>query len=323
MRIKNNENGFVGADIVVGLAILMMFIALITTIYVNTNHNAMSIQRTARATEIITNVFEKMDSVYYDEIPLCKDVTLKTEDNVLKATLPNNDNINDLESILAGINIPRGYEVNLQVIKYNPESDSETQIDLVKKITITIKYNVSKKQEEILMNKIKSRENIIVPNPPILEDKTYAIKYNQADKKWYKTESNDKAWYNYDNLIALTDNNGNKILSGVAYSVKSDNVTLGFNNEVIFNSNAIIKAWIPCYGKVDGDYKYLYLKTGKSTKRINAQGAFVNALNNDEKITVPDIFLENPEDSSSIKEGIWKEITNEVYTNYCKILGFE
>lgn len=48
------------------------------------------------------------------------------------------------------------------------------------------------------MNKIKTKENIEIPNKPILYNDQYAIKLN-LNGEFVRTNESDTSWYNYDN----------------------------------------------------------------------------------------------------------------------------
>lgn len=320
MKIKKNENGFVGADIIIGFGILMLFIALITTIYINSNQTAMLIQRNARASEIITNIFEKIDLCYYDEVPLCDNVILKCEqeeDSSEKKLIANTTDEEaklKLENIFSELNIPNGYTVNLSIKNYKPDNESNV-VDLVKNVEVTVNYNISKKQEEISMNKLKTRENIIIPNTPVIESEMQPIKYDSIVGEWYSTEVTDKQWYNYENISIVSENN---ITTGIAYSAKIEDITVDINGKVTFKEGKNPKAWVPCYGKIKNkeEYKYLYSTTGKATKKSNESGALINIIS-DENVEVQEIFKNK---SGKIVNGLWIELGDTNYTSYIGII---
>ena len=45
----------------------------------------------------------------------------------------------------------------------------------------------------------ETRENIIIPNTPVIESEMQPIKYDSIAGEWYSTEVTDKQWYNYEN----------------------------------------------------------------------------------------------------------------------------
>ena len=134
-RFLKNEKGIVGADIAIALSILMLFAFLLASLYLNTNNSAMSIQRTAMATELITNVFEKIDLMYYDEIKETPG------DNDYNLTADYSNMYQELKSLVN----KKGYDTTINIKQYKQEGETDTA-DLIKKIVVTVKYKVRKKR---------------------------------------------------------------------------------------------------------------------------------------------------------------------------------
>lgn len=140
MKIKN-ERGITGIDIVGGLIIFMFASSAILVMYYNLYVNVTSIKIHETAIGIITDIFEKIDLENYDEITETKIAELISDSgaNEYFSKEKNNSNIS--------------YELE----KYT-DINSYAKMDLVKKIKITVKYQINGENKEVSLYKIKIKE---------------------------------------------------------------------------------------------------------------------------------------------------------------------
>lgn len=67
------DNGFTGQDILVSIFITLMFLSLISGIFINLSNTSFEIQKTVEVTKALTAVAEKIDTMGYDEIEVAQD----------------------------------------------------------------------------------------------------------------------------------------------------------------------------------------------------------------------------------------------------------
>ena len=139
MKIKS-EAGATGMDIVSGIMIFMLSAAVVVSMYYQIYVITTQIKVHQYAIGCITDIFEKIDLESYDNI---------TEDKI-KELIDK-----------SGLNTYFNEEKNDSRVDYyleNYQSESKVEQDLVKKINITVVYNVGETQMTLPISKIKVRE---------------------------------------------------------------------------------------------------------------------------------------------------------------------
>lgn len=194
----------------------------------------MSLKRMSTATKYITDIFEYVDSQYYDDV---------SKDNINKYIASQNNTTTESSNLNK-----KGYLITVSV------DNDEPYNNLVKKVTVTVEYYLQSKSQTISMSKIKKREILITPNKPDLETlkndnsgNIYPIKYSNGN--WYVTDEKDSNWYNYENgnwAVAIVTNN-----------------TLEKESKITIDSSIAVKVWIPRYAYNTTDVKFLYNDTEK------------------------------------------------------------
>jgi len=69
-----NDKGVVGSDIAISIIILMLFVAIVTTIFYQINMTNISTTRHATATNCVVNIIEYIKLMPYDETFLDTDL---------------------------------------------------------------------------------------------------------------------------------------------------------------------------------------------------------------------------------------------------------
>ena len=221
-KIKN-QKGFSGVDIVIAMALLVIFVPLITTLFVNIYMNWMTTKRNAMANAYATKIIEKAQEMYFDEV---------TQD-FFDGYITVDDNIND-----GKLYIPAGYTVNITVGN-SLINGEEQSVELVKTIDVSVSYNVGKNNENVTMQAVKTKEILITPNIPKLEENMKPILYEKTEQgvKIKETNKNDSKWYGYEN-------------KHWAYAKKGDDIYVWIprfavvDNDIIFlysNTNKYVK----------------------------------------------------------------------------------
>lgn len=139
MKVKC-EKGFTGIDIVTSLVLFMIASSVILAMYFNLYVNTVTIKIHETAIGIITDIFEKIDLENYDNI---------TENKI--SELINSSGANEY------FNEEKNHSnITFKLQKYSDENPGIE--DLVKKINVTIKYQINGTEKQVSLNKIKIRE---------------------------------------------------------------------------------------------------------------------------------------------------------------------
>ena len=170
-----SQKGFTGIEIAVALVILMIFVSLISTIFINVYLTFTDAQRNSVATGYATQIAETIDKMYYAEVE---------ESNIT--------------AIISEMNIPNGYTISVQI---DPYVQNEYTQDLVKMVGITVSYKVGNNTKTVNIETTKSKEILITPNKPKVSEGMVPVKYvaTENDGYWIITTEDDSTWYNYDN----------------------------------------------------------------------------------------------------------------------------
>lgn len=139
MKLKH-EKGFTGIDTVVALLIFIFASSIILGMYFNLYVNVVTIKIHETAIGVMTDVFEKIDLENYDNV---------TETKIAEfiSTSGANEYFNEEKN---------NSKVTYELKKYSDEHPGVA--DLVKQISITVKYQINGTDKHITLNKVKIRE---------------------------------------------------------------------------------------------------------------------------------------------------------------------
>ena len=272
MKYLKKNNGFTGIDIALAVLIITIFMYVITSLYINLYTSNVEILRREQALGYAISILEKTDELYYNEV----------NNETFKVIEESNG-----EKSIAGIDIARGYDVNINIETYKPE---DGDIDVVKTINLTLSYEVGNKQKSIDFTKIKEKENIIVPNVPDVDSEMVPVKYD-SNNNLIKTTSTDKNWYNYLN-------------KKWPMAVMKSDIT---NNGTIIGP-ATIYIWIPKFAYNGNNVEFIY---GSGNRTVDKNGNLVDISSG---YVVPSEF-------SNDKSGIWINSSEIDTNNASKILN--
>lgn len=139
MKLQN-EKGVVGADVVVGIIIFLIGSLSALMLYTNMYSVVKKIKINEELIGYITDIFEKVDDELYDNI-----------------------NEERMEEIIASSNIPEAFELEYSITNYKDTveakggSSAEVE-DLVKRITLNVKYSIDHIDRNYTIGRIKVRE---------------------------------------------------------------------------------------------------------------------------------------------------------------------
>lgn len=286
------QKGATGIDIVISIATIVLTVAVVSMIYVNTTLQSRNVARTAGATRIATNILENIEKISYEDFISEYDDTEKgwvliDSENEKYSEYPNYKSISktgDSTPTIFNTKIPKGYTIYMKCEPtYGSYYDSENpndpdnlanQFDLVRDIKLIITYNVGATTEKLDFSTSKTREiikEVNEPNTDILyaqnaintkKTKFYPIKYSDVANAYIKTTEDDLEWYNY----------SNKRWAMVLVSSKSENQLFDVNGKIITtDSNDKKWVWIPRYFYTEEDSskifsEFAFLTTDKAIK---------------------------------------------------------
>ena len=289
------ENGFATSDALIAVLVIVLFSGLIATLTYNIYLATTSTKRMSRANCYITDIFEYVDKSYYDDIN-AENITNYFNNKYYyqeNTTTPREDAEVSMGKPEEKLTTP--FKILLKIENHYPENTTEDEkLDLVKKITITVKYELGSREQEIKISRAKSRENLVTPNVPDLdliektdEERVYPIKIiNFTENVWKVCTDDNTSWYNYN--------------KGEFPTVLITTSTLNIDDEVDVDDLKVWK-WTPRYAinNVTNNIVYLYANTNKY---IQKEDNYNKLFEIDENFTVPDIFTKNGNIT-----GIWEQ----------------
>lgn len=125
-----SESGITMMDLIVALAIFTIFTGIITALMFSSYKTNLQLRMSGAAINYTIEILEDIDKISYDEVTNGMEEAYRTK-----------------------FEIPSGFNLNLDVGKYNSGSEN-----LVKKVKFTISYEISGKTEKIVINKLKIKE---------------------------------------------------------------------------------------------------------------------------------------------------------------------
>lgn len=136
MNILNKFKLNMGAtltDVVIAMLIIMLFTGILTTTFSGIYKNNIHIKMNAIAVDYAIKILEDIDKMPYEEVnnTLNEEITKKYENY-------------------------KNYEAHLDIENYN--KDDENNEDIIKIVTLTIKYNVIDSTEQYVVKKLKIKE---------------------------------------------------------------------------------------------------------------------------------------------------------------------
>lgn len=129
MKINQNK-GFTSQDVVISIIIIVIFVSIITTLFYNFYISTSAKNRNAIALNCIIDVIEQTKMLNYDELDQPKIEEL-------------------LNTLKLDRTIPNGYEVSVELQKYNELEGNTDKKDLIKILKVKVQYLVGQKTEKI------------------------------------------------------------------------------------------------------------------------------------------------------------------------------
>ena len=134
------ENGVTGVDIAISIAIIMIFVSVIASLFYNVSSESTNLKRRAQATEYAIQEIENLKAKTMDDIA----------NNELSYEIPET---NPEE-------IAPGYNKSVKIEDYKElKGDDGIEENIIKKITVTVSYKVNGKSESITLEAMVTKES--------------------------------------------------------------------------------------------------------------------------------------------------------------------
>ena len=142
------DKGFTTIDLTIALIIIVVFTVLISSVSYNTYLASIEAKRTATAINYAVEIFEHIGEIRYDETYATYDIfDIEGIPEFEQDTITQDENNNDIVKGSIGT-----YDIELKIEDYN-------DADLVKILTLTITFPVSRKDtEKVELQRIKTAE---------------------------------------------------------------------------------------------------------------------------------------------------------------------
>lgn len=133
--IKKSK-GFVGIDMIISIAGILIFSALIFSLMYSNSLENVKIRKEAMAAIYMTEIMENIGIASYEQV---------NQENV--------DNGNFLPS-----DVPNSYEIDIIITDELTISDTQKNEDIVKKVIASVSYYVGNKDYKLSIERVKMKE---------------------------------------------------------------------------------------------------------------------------------------------------------------------
>ena len=153
------QKGFAASDALIAVLIIALFSALIATISYNIYLSNSSIKRMSKATNFIVDVFEYIDKVDYDKVTKEKIAEYFNKKYYYSEDGSTPKTRADVKMKENDENVETPFKAEINILKYKDvEGSLDTEeLDLVQEITMTVKYKLGNKEQEVTMKRNKTR----------------------------------------------------------------------------------------------------------------------------------------------------------------------
>ena len=137
--IRRNEKGYTVIDIAISIAVIFIFISILSMLFYEFNSSATEIERKTQATYLAINEIEQVKI------------------NGIDAYLGMNEESGPIEE---NVEIQEGFYKTITVMDYTdiPGNEDATS-DIVKKVTVKISYMFQAKEQSVEISTIVSKES--------------------------------------------------------------------------------------------------------------------------------------------------------------------
>lgn len=166
-----SQKGITGIDLSISLIIIMLFVSIIAVLSMNASSSLASKRRLELATNCMTEIMEKLDSMSYADVEIIESFETIFSPEETYTDENNGEHIlrESVQTILAQKDENNEYkygilQVELKVKGYVPNDytveSGDTAPDLIKKVTVRITYKLNNEPEVVEVTRLKTRYNV-------------------------------------------------------------------------------------------------------------------------------------------------------------------
>lgn len=159
-----SQKGISGIDLTISIIIIMLFISLIALLAINVSTSLSAKRRVDLATECITKIMEEIDKIDYSSVEIINDTELAESATYAASSLREaiknivfNNSIDPKWQEYGISNYGDILTVSIKTENYLPEDETQ---DLLKKVTVKVKYRLNKKDETIEVSRLKPKYEV-------------------------------------------------------------------------------------------------------------------------------------------------------------------
>lgn len=204
MDIKS-ENGITGIDLTIAIIVVMLFVSLITTLYLNIYNSSITTKRKTTANTYMETVFNEIKKADFSTVSTKQEVIDNGKDELLEYLKSNIKDKNITFYRTGDMPEDEPYKIEINVEKYNETEGNEWKKDLIRTVYITIHYRIGKREEQI-SSKIVKTDVVPVADSlgikPDIKKGMIPVKYvvtneETNDGYWQATNVGDPEWFDY------------------------------------------------------------------------------------------------------------------------------
>lgn len=292
-KYLKKDNAFTGQDILIAVFIMLMFLSLTSSIFINLSNTSFEIKKTEEVTKALTTVAERIDTMDYEELEITKDETPITELSEFKdfelpkkveifyqvdEKLEDTDRLKEIRLIAKYSNTKSSNQVDFFIYKRLIESGEESKSPIEQQSAPISTYAAITPYA----NEEKSDYPFNKPEVPAgyMPVKFVWTEVNTASKKgyWVKTTEDDKEWYSIEEGIYPT-----FIKEAGTQRWSFDSINKTYN--VLFldmTGSFEMQIWLPKVVGNQNNFGYAYNNTNRLYYPLSTGGYGVQPNNTDD-----------------------------------------
>ena len=322
----NSEKGVTGVDIVVSITMIIVTISVVMAIYVNINNTSRNVTRTAGATRIATNILEQIEIMYYEELQDKLQEMASDTANVIftrndaELVTYNGEYVIDGKKVsstykLFNTRVPTGYTVVLNISNVFGAKET-SKFDIIKKIDISVKYNVAGLEKEVSLSTTKQHEKLNYGyNEPVISinnfiDADIINGFASLEFKYvYENSSGNFYTTSYEAVVNQTAYTDSSVTPFMIVTTGNVNVA----SKVIDNNS--IYVWIPAHNIILDKIIYGYKSSDKMIKDLYLNDLETSANVMQLYTVKPDTLnteysLNSIHENAKEKDGVWVKVSD-------------
>lgn len=144
----NNDNGIMASDAIIAILIILLFSGFIISLITSITREKIKIKQNSFTTEVVTKIFEYVESLPYSEV---------TEEKLIEYV-----NSQNKKSVSAGTSLDSlstTCKVQINVTRYNQTEGNQDKLDFIKIVTVIVDNTIENKHYSMEASKVKKAKD--------------------------------------------------------------------------------------------------------------------------------------------------------------------